>query len=117
MNPSSLSTWATLRFSLVAGMSTAGRSMRLPLRVRVSMSAIGSVIMVGVSPPRFLDPGDQPVTGQVAEADPADAELAVDGPRPAAQLAAEPNPDHVARPDALLLRVPPAGFQRGHLFL
>ena len=32
-----------LAFSLVAGMSTAGRSIRLALRIRVSMSATGSV--------------------------------------------------------------------------
>src|SRR5919108_2326932 len=98
MNPSSLSTWATPILRRVAGMSTAGRSMRLALRMRVSMSARLSVIMVGApSPAGLLDAGDQAVAGHVAEADAADAELAVDGAGPAAQLAAQPDADHLAR--------------------
>src|SRR5205085_8441603 len=99
MKPSSLSTWAMRCLSLVLGMSTAGRSMRLALRMRVSMSAIGSVIMAGIlSPARFLDARDQAVAGHVAEADAADAELAVHRARPAAQPAAQADADLVARP-------------------
>src|SRR5260370_14070594 len=91
MKPSSLRTWAMATLSLVAGMSVTGRSMRLALRMRVSMSATGSVIMaVLLSPARFFDAGNQPVAGHVAEADAADAELPIDGPWPAAQLAAQP---------------------------
>src|SRR5437016_2636353 len=115
MKPSSLSTWAMRAFRLVAGMSTVGRSMRLALRTRVSMSAIGSVIMVQSAPrftrgapplpARFHDPGDQAVAGHVAETDPADAELAVDGARAAAQPAAFADADLVARPHRVFDRV------------
>src|SRR6516162_4771963 len=106
MKPSSLSTWATRTLSLVAGMSTAGRSMRLALRMRVSMSARESVIMVGSSSPAGLrDAWDQAVAGHAAETDAADAELAVDRPRPAAQPAAQPDADLLARQELVLLRV------------
>src|SRR5262249_24988146 len=99
MKPSSLSTWATRALSFEAGMSTAGRSMRLALRMRVSMSARESVIMVvWPSPARLRDARDQPVTGHAAETDAADAELAVDGAGPAAQAAAQPDADLLARP-------------------
>src|SRR4051812_32372013 len=106
--------------SLVADISTAGRSMLLALRMRVSMSAMGSVIMgkflrvsgprypaaaprrpepraLSMSPAGLADAGDEAVAGHVAEADPADAELAVHGPRPAAQLAAHLDADLLAR--------------------
>src|SRR5947209_5051257 len=79
---------------------------RLALRMRVSMSATGSVIMMdSPSPARLLDAGDQPVGGQVPEANPADAELAVDGAGPAAQPAAHADADAVARPQLRLGRV------------
>src|SRR5262245_39784845 len=105
MKPSSLRTWATLTLMRVAGMSTAGRSIRLALRMRVSMSATGSVIMgLPSSPDRLGNAGDHAATRQVAEADPADAELAVDRPRPAAQLAAEPDADALARGHLHLVR-------------
>src|SRR5437763_7022560 len=98
MNPSSFSTWATLIFSRVAGMSTNGISMRLALRMRVSMSASVSVIMVvSSSPARLLDTRNQPAARHVAEADAADAELAVHGPRPATQPAPQPDLDALAR--------------------
>src|SRR5262245_34019253 len=109
MNPSSRSTFATATLSLVAGISTSGRSISLALRMRVSMSAIGSVIMavfpsvggggtphgfplrpppVSRLPGRLADAGDHPVAREFAEADAAAAELAVNGPRPTADLAA-----------------------------
>src|SRR6476659_875195 len=97
MNPSSLRTCAMLALSLVAFISAAGRSMEFALRIRVSMSAIGSVIIAyrsyGAYRPfeayRVLPAGlaharDLPVGRQVAEADAADAELPVHGPGPAA---------------------------------
>src|SRR5262245_49026136 len=91
MNPSSRSTLASATLSLVAGISTNGRSISLALRMRVSMSAIGSVIMAASPlsqlPGRLADAGDQPVAREPAEADAADAELAVHGPRPPADLA------------------------------
>src|SRR5947208_7858783 len=98
-------------------MSTTGRSIRLALRIRVSMSANGSVIMVAPSPAGLLDARDQPVTRHVAEADPADAEFPVDRPRAATQLAAQPNADAVARPHLHLVRVPLALLQPGQLLL
>src|ERR1700675_868127 len=117
MKPSSLRTCATAALSLVAGMSTAGRSMRLALRMRVSMSANGSVIMVVSSPARFLDAGNQAVARHVAEADAANAEFAIDGARPAAQLAAQANADALARRHLDLVRSAPAGLELGHAFL
>src|SRR5262249_49563567 len=100
MKPSSLSTWAIWPLTLVAGISTTGNSTRLALRIRVSMSAIGSVIMArGLPlPAGFLDAGDQAVGGQVAEANAADAELADQGTGPATQPAPQADADFVARP-------------------
>src|SRR3546814_9863989 len=59
------------------------------LRMRVSMSEIGSVmVMVGLpSPARLGDAGDLPGVHHLAEADPAEAELAVHGVRTTAPLA------------------------------
>src|SRR5437868_1514683 len=102
MKPSSLSTWATFALRRVAGMSTKGNSIRLALRMRVSMSASGSVIMaVSPSPACLLDARDQAIAGHPTKTNPADAELPVVGPRPAAQLAAQPDADDVARPQQL----------------
>src|SRR5436305_1770977 len=99
MYPSSLRTWASLAFSPDAGISTAGFSIRTALRMRVSMSANGSVIIGGVFLPTGLaDAGDQTVGRHAPEADPADAKLTVDGPRPAADLAPQPDADQVPRP-------------------
>src|SRR4051794_6067083 len=100
MNPSSRSTLATATFRLVAGISTNGRSMALALRMRVSMSAIGSVIIAVVLPFRWLpgrlaDAGDQAAAGHVAEADAADAELPVHGPPAATEPATEADLDAV----------------------
>src|ERR1700722_15975043 len=116
MNPSSLSTWATFIFKRVAGMSTAGRSMRLALRIRVNISANGSVIMVGSpSPARLRHAGNQPVAGHVAETDPADTKLAIHCPRPATQLAAQANADLLARQHLHLAGVLQVGLQLLHL--
>src|SRR5262249_51262962 len=103
--------------SWVEGISTTGRSMRLALRMRVSMSEIGSVIMVASSPACFLDAGNQPVAGHAAEADAADAEFPIYRAGPAAQAAAEPNADLVARAELGLLRVAFIGFKLRQLFL
>src|SRR5438034_9535272 len=73
-------------FSFDEGISTKGRSIATALRMRVSMSAIGSVIME--SPARLLHARNQSVQRHVAEAQPAQLELAVHGAGPAAQLAA-----------------------------
>src|SRR4051794_847764 len=95
-------------------MSTAGDSMRLALRTRVSMSAIGSVIMAAFLPrlpARLLHAGDQTLVGHVAEADAAQAELAVDRAGPAAQPAAHADADAVARAELRLGRLALGEFQ------
>src|SRR5580700_1106952 len=81
-------------FNLEAGTSTLGWRARMALRTRVSMSAIGSLVIaalqrfLSLSPARLGDAGDFPVQRQLAEAQPADAELAQKGARPAAAPAA-----------------------------
>jgi len=57
------------------------------LRMRVSMSAIGSLMVMGL-PARLGDAGDLTRQRQTAEADATQREPADEGPRPAAQLAA-----------------------------
>src|ERR1035438_7120252 len=81
-------------FSLEAGTSTLGWRARMALRSRVSMSAIGSLVIpalqlfLWLSPARLRDAGDFPVQRQLAEAQPADAELAQKRARPSAAPAA-----------------------------
>src|ERR1039458_3394191 len=81
-------------FSLEAGTSTLGWRARMALRTRVSMSAIGSLVIpalqlfLWLSPARLRDAGDFPVQCQLAEAQPADAELAQKRARPSAAPAA-----------------------------
>src|SRR5712691_2383367 len=93
MNPSSFRMFAILSFSWDEGMSTFSCSAPLALRMRVSMSAIGSV-----SIPRLLLPGgldhsrNLAFEGQFPEADPAHLEFPQVSPRAAAQLAAAVRP-------------------------
>src|SRR3954466_13571213 len=75
---------ASASFSFEEGMRTSSCIATLPLRMRVSMSAIGSVIVIGSPPPspgRLGDAGDLPGVRHVAEADAAEAELAIHGLR------------------------------------
>src|SRR5574340_910038 len=64
-------------------MSTWDRSTRTALRMRVNMSAMGSVIMMfGIPlPTRLFDARNQTLVCQIAETDPADAEFPIYGPR------------------------------------
>src|SRR5579875_3748444 len=77
-------------FSLELGMRTLSCMATLALRTRVSMSAIGSVMVIGarlLSPARLRDAGDLAGVHQLAQADPAQAELPehrVRSPAPAA---------------------------------
>src|SRR5689334_11999931 len=97
-------------------MSTAGRSMRLALRMRVSMSANESVIMgKEPSPAGLLDARNQAIAGHVAKTNAADAELAIDGSRSSAQLATQANADAFARQHFYLGVRLLAGFQLGQL--
>src|SRR5512132_1916428 len=73
----------------------------LALRMRVSMSAIGSVCIR--SPTGLGHARDLALVREVAQADPAEAELFVDGARPAAAVAARVLP-HLETRLALGLR-------------
>src|SRR5579859_692199 len=93
MKPSALRTFAISFFSRDAGMSTRSWNAVLALRMRVSMSATGSVVsmclpLTYVSPRRLRDAGDLAHVRALAEADAAQAELAQVTARAAAQLAA-----------------------------
>src|SRR3978361_1243382 len=70
-----------------AGITTASWSARSPLRMRVRKSAMGSVIDIGL-PARLRESGDVTVVGHLAQADPAEAELAEVRAGAAAPLAA-----------------------------
>src|SRR5512132_3271003 len=82
MNPSSLRISASRTLSFEEGMSTFSCSARLPLRMRVSMSATGSVtiamesLSLGWLPGGLRHARDLALQGQVPEADSAQLELA-----------------------------------------
>src|SRR5512137_1623323 len=73
-------------FILLAGISTVLCRAVLPLRMRVSMSAMGSVIdmVLASSPARLGQTGDDALVRDFAQADAADPELAVVAARAAA---------------------------------
>src|SRR4051794_31094992 len=71
---------AISRLSLLDGISTSSLAAMMPLRMRVRKSAIGSVIDMRL-PTRLRHAGDHAVVRQLAQAQTADAELAIDGPR------------------------------------
>src|SRR3954447_17799688 len=77
------------RLSFEAGTSTTSCWAWIALRIRVRKSATGSVMDM-LRPPlpaRLGHAGDVAVVGELAQADPADAELAVHGARAAAAAA------------------------------
>src|SRR5271169_474562 len=67
----------------------------LALRMRVSMSAIGSVSTSSLLPARLRHAGDDALVREIAQADAAQAELAEDGARPPATVAARVVADRV----------------------
>src|SRR3954471_14553113 len=87
---------AISRLSLLEGMITVSWAAWMPLRIRVRKSAMGSVIDMR-SPARLRHAGDEALVGQLAQADPAQAELAVHGARAAAAPAARVRPRRVLR--------------------
>src|SRR2546427_8622487 len=94
--PSPLRIEAIASFMCECGISTRGCRARTAFRMRVSMSAIGSVIVSSSSfglPAGLRDARDHPLQRQVAEADPAHLKLAQEPPRPAAPFAAVAVPD------------------------
>src|SRR3954462_14583928 len=72
---------AISRLSRLEGISTVSCAAMMPLRIRVRKSAIGSVIDMRRSPTRLGHAGDHAVVRQLAQAQAADAELAVDRAR------------------------------------
>src|SRR5919198_1058492 len=98
-------------FSFELGISTRSCSALLALRMRVSMSAIGSV---NIASPRGLrHAGDHALVREVAQADPAEAELLEDRARPAAPVAARVVP----HPEPLRARLLDDQRLLGHLLL
>src|SRR3954452_16674396 len=77
---------ASSTLSLDDGISTVSWAAWMPLRMRVRKSAMGSVIDIR-SPARLRHARDHPVVRELPEADPAQAELPVDGTRAAAPAA------------------------------
>src|SRR6476469_6098657 len=71
---------AISRLSLLDGISTSSLAAMMPLRIRVRKSAMGSVIDMRL-PTALRHAGDVAVVREVAQADPAQAELAVHGAR------------------------------------
>src|SRR5688500_9348337 len=85
---------ARASFSFEDGMTTSSCMATFPLRIRVSMSAMGSVmVMVAYLPGRFRYAGDLARMGHLPQADPAEAEPAVDGLGTTAAPAAGVGPD------------------------
>src|SRR4051812_38247109 len=87
---------AISRLRLLEGMTTVSWAAWIPLRMRVRKSAIGSVIDMR-SPARLRHAGDEAVVRQLAQADPAQPELAVDGAWAPAATAARVGPRGVLR--------------------
>src|SRR3954453_13064990 len=74
--------------SLELGISTRSCSALLPLRMPVSMSAMGSVSISVLLPGALRHSRDDALMGELAQADPAEPELLEHGTRPAALIAA-----------------------------
>src|SRR5690348_11270564 len=75
-------------FILELGMAACSCSALLALRMRVSMSAIGSVSTVSLLPARLRHAGNRALVRELAQADAAEPELAEHRARPAAPVAA-----------------------------
>src|SRR5579863_10279923 len=88
MKPSRSKMAARDSLSLEPGIRTVSNMAEFALRIRVSMSAMGSVIVMVDLPARLCDARDLAGVHHHAQADTAQPELAVDGLRPATPLAA-----------------------------
>src|SRR5581483_12461183 len=75
-------------FSFELGISTRSCSALLALRMRVSMSATGSVSIFRRSPAALRHPGDDALVGELPQANAAEPALLVDRAWPAAPAAA-----------------------------
>src|SRR6476646_9350468 len=88
MYPSSLRMRAIWTFSLELGISAVSCSALLALRMRVSMSATGSVSISFLLPGALRHAGDHALVGELPQADPAEPELFEHGTRAPAAVAA-----------------------------
>src|ERR1700679_1065875 len=102
MKPSRSRMEASDSLSLEPGIFTVSNMAELALRIRVSMSAMGSVIVMAGLPTRLSHAGDLTGMHHDAQADTAQPELAVDGLGPATSLATGV-PTHLELGGALLL--------------
>src|SRR5271166_2759490 len=94
MKPSRSRMAASASFSFDPGIFTVSNWAELALRIRVSMSAMGSVIvMVALLPARLGDSGHLAGVHHRPQADTAQPELSVDGLWTAASLAPRIGPD------------------------
>src|ERR671932_7044 len=75
---------ARASLSFDEGIRTVSCMATVPFLMRVSMSATGSVIVIGRSPTRLGDAGNLPGVHHLAEADAAQPEFPVHRPRPPA---------------------------------
>src|ERR1700757_1636338 len=121
MYPSSLRRRAISTFIFELGMVACSCSALLALRMRVSMSAIGSVSTVSLLPARLRHARDRALVRELPQADPAEAELAEDRARAAAPVAARVVAHFVLLGSPLLdderslrhLLVPPVAVREG----
>src|SRR5436305_14567747 len=88
MYPSSSRMRAISSFSFEVGISVRSCSALLALRMRVSMSATGSVSISFLLPRALRHAGDDALVGELPQADPAEPELLEHGARPTAAVAA-----------------------------
>src|SRR5262245_5725975 len=88
MYPSSWSRRAISSFMREVGIETVSCIARFALRMRLSMSAIGSVSISFLLPAALGHPWDRALVREVAQADPAELVPAEHGTRPAAAVAA-----------------------------
>src|SRR5205085_10180300 len=89
-------------FRREVGISACSCIALLALRMRVSMSATGSVSIARLLPARFGHAGDHALMRELPQADPAEAELAEDGARAPAAVAARVVPHLATLRPALL---------------
>src|SRR6187200_295078 len=113
MYPSSWRRRAISSFMREVGMATVSCIARFALRMRLSMSAIGSVSISSSLPAGLGHSRNGSLVREVAEADPAELVAAEHGTRPAAAVAARVGANAVLRL-ALLLH---AERGLGHMFL
>src|SRR5678815_3560359 len=95
MYPSSWRRRAISSFMREVGMETESCIARFALRMRLSMSAIGSVSIACLLPTGLGHPWDRALVREVAQADPAELVPAEHGARPAAAIAARVGTDAV----------------------